>query len=159
MSQIEQKLSELGISLPPAPTPVASYVPFQRSGEQLWISGQIAVSQGKLINEGKVGTDISLDQAKICARQCAINLMAQVKSALGGNLDRVKQVLKLHVFVACTPDFTSQHLIANEASELLFAVFGEKGKHARSAVGVSALPLNSPVEIDAIFLVTDTAEL
>jgi enamine deaminase RidA (YjgF/YER057c/UK114 family) len=159
MSQIEQKLSELGISLPPAPIPVASYVPFQRSGEQLWISGQIAVSQGKLINEGKVGADISLDQAKVCARQCAINLMAQVKSALGGNLDRVKQVLKLHVFVACTADFTSQHLIANEASELLFAVFGEKGKHARSAVGVSALPLNSPVEIDAIFLVTDTAEL
>jgi enamine deaminase RidA (YjgF/YER057c/UK114 family) len=159
MSQIEQKLTELGISLPPAPTPVASYVPFQRSGEQLWISGQIAVSQGKLIYEGKVGAEISLDQAKACARQCAINLMAQVKSALGGQLDQVKQVLKLHVFVACTPDFTSQHLIANEASELLFAVFGEKGKHARSAVGVSALPLNSPVEIDAIFLVTDTAEL
>ncbi len=152
MSQIEQHLISLGITLPQAPTPVASYVPFQRSGEQLWISGQIAVSQGKLIHEGKLGVEISLDQGKACARQCAINLLAQVKSAVG-DLDRVKQVLKLHVFVACAPDFTVQHLIANEASELLFAVFGEKGKHARSAVGVSALPLNSPVEIDAIFLV------
>jgi enamine deaminase RidA (YjgF/YER057c/UK114 family) len=152
MSDIEKKLADLGITLPLAPAPAAAYLPYQWADQQLWIAGQIAVHQGKLIYEGKVGQEIDMEQAKACAKQCAINLLAQVKAA-AQNLDRVKQVLKLHVFVASTPDFCSQHLIANEASQLLAEVFGEKGKHARSAVGVAVLPLNSPVEIDAIFLI------
>ncbi len=152
MSEVEKKLAELGITLPSAPAPAAAYLPYQWSEKQLWIAGQIAVHQGKLIHEGKVGQEIDMEQAKACAKQCAINLLSQVKAAVT-DLDRVKQVLKLHVFVASTPDFSSQHLVANEASQLFAQVLGEKGKHARSAVGVAVLPLNSPVEIDAIFLI------
>lgn len=146
----EQRLSALGISLPAAPASVAVYLPYQRCGDQLWISGQIALEGGSLKQTGQVGSELSLEEARDCARCCAINLIAQARAALGA-LSRVKRVVKIHVFVACGPDFHSQHLVANGASELLGEVFGELGRHARSAVGVSSLPLNSPVEIDAIF--------
>ena len=150
----EDLLYELGYQLPEAPPPAAIYQPFMRAGAQLWIAGQIAVHQGSLMHEGRVGDVVSLDEARACAEQCALNLLAQVKLACG-SLEAITSVVKLNVFVASTPDFCSQHLVANAASELLGAVFGVSGAHARSAVGVSVLPLNSPVEIDAVFMVND----
>lgn len=146
----EERLKALEIELPSPPASVAVYLPYQRSGDQLWVSGQIALSGGALLYEGRVGVEVSLEQAQACARACAINLIAQARAALG-ELSRVRQVVKIHVFVACDPRFTQQHLVANGASELLGDVFGEVGRHARSALGVTSLPLNTPVEIDAIF--------
>jgi enamine deaminase RidA (YjgF/YER057c/UK114 family) len=125
-----------------------------RTGQQLWVAGQIAVREGELIHSGLVGVEVSLDEARVCAEQCALNLLAQLKLAMG-TLDALNRVVKLNVFVASNADFTSQHLVANAASELFGAVFGELGTHARSAVGVASLPLNSPVEIDAVFEVRD----
>jgi enamine deaminase RidA (YjgF/YER057c/UK114 family) len=116
----------------------------------LWIAGQIAIHQGQLIHQGIVGEDVSLDQAGECAHRCALNLLAQVKAATG-SLSSIKRVVKLNVFVASHSTFTDQHLVANHASELFGSIFGDLGVHARSAVGVASLPLNSPVEIDAVF--------
>lgn len=146
----ENRLKALGIDLPSAPSSVAVYLPYKIIDHQLWVSGQIALIQGSLLHTGRVGVEVSLEEAQACARVCAINLIAQVQAAIG-SLSKVKQVLKIHVFVACDPSFTEQHLVANGASELLGDIFGEAGRHARSAVGVSSLPLNTPVEIDAIF--------
>jgi len=146
----EQRLEALQIELPSAPASVAVYLPYKRTGDQLWVSGQIALQAGALLHTGRVGGEVSLEEAQRCARVCAVNLIAQAKVALG-ELSRVKQVVKIHVFVACEPSFCEQHLVANGASELLGEVFGEAGRHARSAVGVTSLPLNTPVEIDAIF--------
>ena len=146
----ENNLAEMGISLPDAPAPAASYLPYTRTGNLLFTAGQIAMNaEKKFVAEGIVGDSVSLEQAQACARQCAINILAQIKSACG-SLDAVARIVKLNVFVASTPDFTSQHLVANGASEFMAEVFGEKGRHARSAVGVPCLPLNSPVEIEAI---------
>lgn len=151
--EYEQRLSSLGHTLPSAPPPAAIYQPFMRSGDQLWVAGQIAVHQGQLLYQGVVGADISLEQAGECAQQCALNLLAQVKAATG-RLSSIKRVVKLNVFVASSSTFTDQHLVANHASALFGEVFAELGVHARSAVGVASLPLNSPVEIDAVFEVT-----
>lgn len=145
----EQKLAELGIALPSAPAPAAAYVPFVTTGNLVLTAGQIAVNAGKLVAEGVVGRDVDMETAQACSRQCAINIMAQLKAATG-DLARVKRILKLNVFVASTHDFTQQHLVANAASLLIAEVFGDAGLHARSAVGVPSLPLNSPVEIEAI---------
>lgn len=153
-SSWEIRLEELGYILPVAPPPAAIYLPFMRTGQQLWVAGQIAVREGELIHSGLVGVEVSLDEARVCAEQCALNLLAQLKLAMG-TLDALNRVVKLNVFVASNADFTSQHLVANAASELFGAVFGELGTHARSAVGVASLPLNSPVEIDAVFEVRD----
>ena len=153
-SSWELRLEELGYILPVAPPPAAIYLPFMRTGQQLWVAGQIAVREGELIHSGRVGVEVSLDEARVCAEQCALNLLAQLKLAMG-TLDALNRVVKLNVFVASSVDFTSQHLVANAASELFGAVFGELGTHARSAVGVASLPLNSPVEIDAVFEVRD----
>lgn len=150
MSLREQRLSELGYQLPQAPAPAAIYQPFMKSGNQLWTAGQIAVANGSLIHEGRVGVDLNLEEAQACALQCALNLLAQVKAACG-DLEQIKRVVKLNVFVASSPQFTQQHLVANAASELFGQVLGADGVHARSAVGVAVLPLNSPVEIDAVF--------
>ncbi len=150
MSLREQRLSELGYQLPQAPAPAAIYQPFMKSGNQLWTAGQIAVANGSLIHEGRVGVDLNLEEAQACALQCALNLLAQVKAACG-DLEQIKRVVKLNVFVASSPNFTQQHLVANAASELFGQVLGADGVHARSAVGVAVLPLNSPVEIDAVF--------
>ena len=149
MSSPESKLDELGISLPEAPAPAAAYVPWVQTGNTLFTAGQIAMNGKEFVATGVVGRDVDLEVAVQCSRQCAINIMAQLKSALG-DLSRVQRIVKLNVFVASTHDFTNQHLVANGASQLIAEVFGEKGKHARSAVGVPSLPLNSPVEIEAI---------
>ena len=153
-SPYETRLSELGYELPQAPPPAAIYLPFMRTGNQLWIAGQIAVKQGELITQGRVGADVTLAEARVCAEQCALNLLAQLKLAQG-SLESLVRVVKLNVFVASTAEFHQQHLVANAASELLGSVLGPVGVHARSAVGVASLPLNSPVEIDAVFEVKD----
>ncbi len=150
----QQRLDELGITLPAPPPPAAAYVPFVRTGNLVLTSGQVAVGEGALVAEGIVGRDVDLETAVQCARQCAINVLAQLKAAVG-DLARVEQVVKLTVFVASAPDFTSQHLVANGASELLAEVFGEAGRHARSAVGAPSLPTNTPVEVEAIVAVRD----
>ena len=151
----EKKLADLDISLPDAPAPAAAYLPFMQTGNVLFTAGQIAVDRGTFVAQGIVGDEVDLATAQACARQCAINILAQLKTALG-ELSAVKQVVKLNVFVASTPSFTDQHLVANAASELISEVFGDAGKHARSAVGVPSLPLNSPVEIEAIVEVSES---
>lgn len=148
--QREARLIELGYTLPVAPSPAAIYLPYMKTGAQLWVAGQIAMSHGHLLHQGVVGSEVTLEQAYQCAQQCALNLLAQVKAAVG-DLDQIAKVIKLNVFVASLPTFTEQHLVANGASELFGELFGMSGAHARSAVGVAVLPLNSPVEIDAVF--------
>jgi enamine deaminase RidA (YjgF/YER057c/UK114 family) len=145
----EEVLKSMGIELPDAPAPAASYLPWVRTENLLLTAGQISVDRGEFVAQGIVGDSVTLEQAQACARQCAINILAQAKAATG-DLSKVKKILKLTVFVASTADFTSQHLVANGASEFMAEVFGEAGRHARSAVGVPCLPLNSPVEIEAI---------
>lgn len=149
MATPEDRLTQLGIELPAPPPPAAAYVPFVRTGNLVLTSGQVAVGPDGLIAQGIVGTDVDLDTAVACARQCAINVLAQVKAAVG-ELSTVERVVKLTVFVASAPSFTQQHLVANGASELLAEVFGESGRHARSAVGAPSLPTNTPVEVEAI---------
>lgn len=145
---VEAKLAALGITVPAATAPVANYVPTVISGNQLWISGQISAANGQPIT-GKLVTAADIEHGQGAARQCAINIIAQIKSALG-DLDRVTRVVKLVAFVNSAPDFTDQPKVVNGASDLLGEAFGDAGKHARSAVGVAALPLNVSVEIDAV---------
>lgn len=149
MSTPEAKLANMGITLPEAPAPAAAYLPYMRTGDLLFTAGQIATDRGQFVAQGIVGADVDLETGVACARQCAINILAQAKAALG-DLGKIKRIIKLNVFVASTPEFTSQHLIANGASNFMAEVLGEAGRHARSAVGVPSLPLNSPVEIEAI---------
>lgn len=149
---IETTLQTLGITLPVPSTPVASYVPFVHTGNQVFISGQLPLGVGELsAHVGQLGKDFSIEQAKETARICALNVVAQVKAACGGDLERVKRCVKLVVFVNSTADFTEQPQVANGASDLLVSVFGEKGKHARSAVGASQLPRGVAVEVEAVF--------
>jgi enamine deaminase RidA (YjgF/YER057c/UK114 family) len=149
MTGAEKKLAELGILLPEVPKPVANYVPWVKSGIHLYVSGQLPFKDGKLLHTGLTGETVNADDAKICARQCAINIIAVAHTAVG--LSNVLRVVKLVGFVACTPSFTGQPGVVNGASDLMAEVFGEAGRHARSAVGVGSLPLNAPVEIEAIF--------
>ncbi|MBR2688170.1 MAG: RidA family protein [Aquamicrobium sp.] len=146
---IEKRLSDLGISLPVPAVPVANYVPFARSGNLLLTSGQLPLKDGKLTATGLLGRDVDVAAGQEAAKYCAVNILAQAKAALG-DLEKIRRVVKITVFVASTPDFVEQHLVANGASDLLATVLGEKGKHARSAVGSASLPLNAPVEIEAI---------
>ena len=145
---IEAKLAELGITLPEPAAPVAAYVPTVEVGGLLYISGQVSFVNGQLMT-GKVGDSRSEEDGIAAARGCGLMLIAQMKKALG-SLDRVERIVKLGAFVASTPDFSGQPKIANGASDLMEAVFGDAGKHARSAVGVPVLPLDATVEIDAI---------
>ncbi|MFH8386921.1 RidA family protein [Kitasatospora sp. NPDC018058] len=147
MSAVESKLAELGLTLPPVAAPVAAYVPAVQSGEFVFTSGQLPVVGGKLLNTGKVGAEVSAEEAKELAQTCALNALAAVKSVIG-DLDRVEQVVKVVGFVASAPDFTGQPAVINGASELLGRVLGEAGVHARSAVGVAVLPLDAPVEVE-----------
>ena len=146
---IETRIAEMGIALPAAAAPAANYVPFMRSGNLLFTAGQLPLRDGKLASTGLVGADLDVVAGQGTARQCAINILAQAKAALG-SLDSVARIVKITVFVASAPGFTQQHLVANGASDLLAEVFGEAGQHARSAVGVASLPLDAPVEIEAI---------
>ncbi|MFO1186805.1 MAG: RidA family protein [Alphaproteobacteria bacterium] len=147
--RIERRLSELGITLPKPPAPVASYVPTVISGNLIFVSGQVSFVDGKLIT-GKAGADLDMDRAREAARACAVNTLAQLQSALG-DLDRVKRCVKLVGFVNAAPDFTDHPKVINGASDLMVEVFGDSGKHARSAVGAGSLPLNSAVEVESIF--------
>ncbi len=148
-STIAENLARLNIQLPAPAAPAAAYVPFVQSGTLLFMAGQLPFDSGKLAATGVVGRDLDMAAAKSAARHCAINVLAQVQAATG-DLERVGRIVKLTVFVASTPEFTEQHLVANGASELIAEVFGERGKHARSAVGVSSLPLNAAVEVEAV---------
>lgn len=146
----EQKIREiLGYDLPNAPKPLAAYVPANQIGDLVYTSGQLPIKNGKLIAEGKVGYEVSEEKAMECAQLCAVNCLSAIKSLIG-SLDRIEQIVKLTVFVNSRIGYSSQPKIANGASEFLVNVFGEKGKHARSAVGVSDLPLNAPVEIEMV---------
>lgn len=148
MNDIEARLSDLGIILPAAAAPVASYVPAVEAGDMLFISGQLPFVDGALVT-GKCGADRDIADGQAAARACGLMLAAQMKAALG-DLSRVKRIVKLGVFVASSADFTDQPKVANGASDLMFEIFGDAGKHARSAVSVPVLPLNALVEIDAI---------
>ncbi|MDE2135071.1 MAG: RidA family protein [Alphaproteobacteria bacterium] len=149
--RIEARLKELGISLPTPPAPVASYVPTARSGNLVYVSGQVTASPEGLRYVGVVGAGLSVEDGKAAARLCAINVVAQVKTACGGDLDRVKRCVKLSVFVNAAPDFTQHPEVANGASDLLAEIFGEAGKHARAAVGAGSLPRGVACEVEAIF--------
>jgi enamine deaminase RidA (YjgF/YER057c/UK114 family) len=148
---IAAKLAELGLELPVAAAPVAAYVPTVLAGGLLHVSGQLPFIDGKLVT-GRLGEDVTLDRGNAAAKACGLMILAQVKAALG-SLDRVERVVKLGAFVNSTGDFTDQPKVANGASELMVAVFGDAGRHARSAVGVPALPLGAAVEIDAVLAV------
>lgn len=147
---IENRLVELGLSIPEPAAPVANYVPFVQTGSLLSISGQIPIKDGTPVFVGTVGAEISVEDAGAAARLCAINLIAQMKAACNGNLDRVERVVKLGGFVNGVNGFGGQPQIINAASDLMVEVFGDRGRHSRSAVGVNGLPLNVPVEIDAL---------
>jgi enamine deaminase RidA (YjgF/YER057c/UK114 family) len=145
----EQRLSELGLTVPDVPKPVASYVPALRSGSHVFTSGQLPMRDGALMTVGKVGGEVTAEQAVECARQCALNALAAVASVVG-DLSAVRRIVKVVVYVASTPDFTGQPGVANGASELLGSAFGDIGQHARSAVGVAVLPLDAPVEVELV---------
>ena len=151
---IDQRLAELGITLPQPAAPVASYVPAVELGGLLHISGQISFSEDGNLIQGRLGEDMNLERGTAAARRCGIMLLAQLRNALG-SLDRVERIVKLGVFVNSSGDFTDQPKIANGASELMQEVFGEAGRHARSAVGVPVLPLGVAVEVDAIVQIRD----
>jgi len=149
----EDKLKELGIKLPEAPKPLGSYVPSVQIGNVFYLSGMLPLINGKLIRTGKVGESVSLDEAREDAKTATINALSVLKSRIG-NLDKVKRCIKISGYIASASDFTEQPKVLNAASDLIFEVFGEAGRHARAAVGVNVLPLNSPVEIEFIFEVS-----
>lgn len=149
MSTPSARLAELGLTLPAVPAPLAAYVPAVQSGAFVYTSGQLPFRYGELMAVGKVGNEVSVDTAVACARQAALNGLAAV-AALLGDLDDIARVVKVVVFVAGGPEFTAQPQVGNGASELLGEVFGEAGRHARSAVGVAALPMDAPVEVELI---------
>jgi enamine deaminase RidA (YjgF/YER057c/UK114 family) len=151
MSAIDKKLAELGITLPNPPAPIAAYVPYVVTDRLVFVAGQVPSENGQVKYTGTVGADVDIATGQKAARLCALNVIAQVRSACGGDLDRVERCVKLGGFVASTPSFTDQAQIINGASELMQEVFGEAGKHARFAVGANVLPRNACVEVDAIF--------
>lgn len=146
---VEELLANLGIQLPPVPPPLASYVPVRLSGEHAFVSGQIPMEEGRVLSSGKLGAEVSVEQGQEATRRCALQALAALREALG-SLDRVKGIVKLDVFVASAPGFVDQPKVANGASDLLVEIFGEGGKHARAAVGVSELPLGASVEVALI---------
>jgi enamine deaminase RidA (YjgF/YER057c/UK114 family) len=154
VSAPEQRLTELGLTLPEVAKPVAAYLPALRSGAYVYTSGQLPMVDGELAASGKVGAEVDADRAKELAATCALNALAAVKAELG-DLARVRRVVKVVGFVASAPDFTGQPGVINGASELLGQVFGDAGVHARSAVGVAVLPLDAPVEVEIIVEVSD----
>ncbi|WP_032113407.1 RidA family protein [Candidatus Paracaedibacter symbiosus] len=146
-----QKLKELGLNLTIVPPAVANYVGFQVVGNLVIISGQLPIKDGQVAIKGKVGAEINLEQAIEAARLCAINILTQLNTACGGDLSKVERCVRLGGFVNCTADYTDQPKVINGASDLMVAVFGDAGRHARAAVGVNALPLGAAVEVEAIF--------
>ena len=148
---IDRRFSELGIVLPQPPAPVASYIPYVTTGHLVFISGQIPLENGQIRYAGTLGKDMSLDEGKAAARMCGINLIAQLKAACGGDLDRVRRCIRLGVFVNAIAGFGQHPEVANGASDLMLEVFGDHGRHARAAVGAGSLPRNVAVEVEAVF--------
>ncbi len=146
---IEKRLLELGVELPEPAKAVANYVPTIETGNLLITSGQLPMKDGKLMAMGLLGRELGTEAGKLAAKWCAVNVLAQARAALG-ELERIRRIIKITVFVASTPDFTEQHLVANGASDFLVAALGDKGRHTRAAVGTSVLPMNAPVEIEAM---------
>lgn len=151
MSNYEKKLTAMNITLPTPATPVANYVGFVKSGNMVFVSGQLPIENGQMKYVGKVGSEVSTDDAKAAAKLCAINILAQLKVACEGDLDRVVRCVKLGIFVNGDANFTVHPTVANGASDLIAEVFGDAGKHARAAVGSGSLPFGVAVEVDAIF--------
>ncbi len=149
MAGPEDRLAALGLEIPEVAAPVAAYVPTARTGNLVFTAGQLPLRRGELISTGTVGTAVNPDEAVMCAQQCALNALAAVKAEVG-DLAAVRRVVKVTVFVASAPDFTGQAQVANGASDLLGEVFGDAGRHARSAVGVAVLPLGAPVEVELV---------
>jgi enamine deaminase RidA (YjgF/YER057c/UK114 family) len=150
-SEIERRLADLGLELPVAAPPAANYVPWTISGSLLFIAGQLPFVRGELLHKGRVGEDLRVDEAKDAARHCGLNILAQARAALDGDLGRISRCLKLGGFVNAGSGFTDHPAVINGASDLMVAVLGDAGRHARFAVGASSLPLNVAVEIDAVF--------
>ena len=148
---VEKRLQELDLTLPTPPEPIAAYVPCVRTGQLIFVSGQLPITGKDLLAKGPVPTKVPVDQAQTAAQQCVLNGLAIVKNELDGNLDRILRVVRIGVFVQSDTGFYDQALVANGASELLQNLFGDAGKHARAAVGVNALPLNASVEIEFLF--------
>ena len=147
MGKVESKLNELKLSLPHAPKPVAAYIPAKQTGKLVFTAGQLPMVNGELISKGLLGRDVEVDEAHKAARVCTLNALAAIKGVIG-DLDRIKQIVRVVGYVASVPTFTQQPAVVNGASELLLEIFGENGKHARSAVGMAVLPLNASVEIE-----------
>ncbi len=148
--QVDARLAALGITVPQAAAPVANYVGYVKTGNLVFVSGQVPIKDGKFLYQGKVGAEISLDEAQEAATLCAVNIISQLKDACGGDLDKVQRIVKLGGFVNSIPEFTDQPKVINGASDLMVEVFGDAGKHARAAVSAGALPLNVAVEVDAV---------
>jgi enamine deaminase RidA (YjgF/YER057c/UK114 family) len=148
---IEKTLAELGLELPPLVAPVAAYVGYKKSGNLVFVSGQLPLKNGKPTQTGKLGAGVTTEQGYEAAKQCALNILAQLKAAVGGDWSKVVQVVRLGGFVACVPDYVDAPKCVNGASELMVKLFGDAGSHARAAVGVASLPANVSVEVDAIF--------
>ena len=150
---IDKKLEELGIALPTPAAPIANYVGFVRSGRLLFVSGQLCFADGALVAKGKLGSQVTVDEGHAAARACAVNLLAQIKAALG-DLDKVVRVVRLGGFINSAPDFLDGPKVMNGASDLMVAVFGERGRHARTTVGVAVLPADAAVEVEGTFEVS-----
>lgn len=148
---IEQKLKELSLALPPAPPAVGSYVGFKKAGNLVFVSGQLPIKDGAPTHVGQLGANVSIEEGYSAARQCTLNLLAQLKIALGADWTRLIQVVRVGAFVNCVPEFRDAPKVANGASDLLVALFGDAGKHARAAVGVASLPGGAAVEVEAVF--------
>ncbi len=149
--RIEIKLAELGITLPYPMPPIANYVPYVRTGNLVVVSGQVPAVDGKVAITGKLGYAVSADRGKEAARLCFINVLVHLKAACGGDLDRVRRVVRLGGFIACAPEFTNQAQVMNGASDLAVAVFGDAGRHARTTIGVPSLPADAAVEVEGMF--------
>jgi enamine deaminase RidA (YjgF/YER057c/UK114 family) len=147
MSIVEEQLSKIGLKLPETPKPVAAYIPAKQSGKLVFTAGQLPMVNGELISKGLLGQDVEVEDANKAARVCTLNALAAIKGVIG-DLDRIKQIVRVVGYVASVPTFTQQPAVVNGASELLLEIFGEAGKHARSAVGMAVLPLNASVEIE-----------
>jgi enamine deaminase RidA (YjgF/YER057c/UK114 family) len=147
MSKIELKLKELKLQIPVVPKPVAAYIPAKQTGNLVFTAGQLPMVNGELVSKGLLGQDVEIDEANRAARICTLNALAAIKGVIG-DLDRIKQIVRVVGYVASVPTFTQQPAVVNGASELLLEIFGENGKHARSAVGMAVLPLNASVEIE-----------
>jgi enamine deaminase RidA (YjgF/YER057c/UK114 family) len=154
--RVASKLAEMGLAIPQIAAPVANYLTHSQTGNVIYVSGQLPKNADGFVALGKVGKDVDVATAQKCAAACALNIMAVLNLALHGDLDRVVRIVKINCFIACTEDFAQHPVVANGASDLLAGVFGEAGRHARAAVGVPSLPLNVPVEIDAVVEVAES---